>query len=260
MLNIKLGLGLIGIGRQWGYANIQVPPESDVLAFLKDAFDLGVDYFDTAASYGSSEARFGKFLRTLTVEERNRITISTKFGDHWDEEKQDAYVDHSFDALRKSLDRSISCLGKIDILQLHKTNPQVLKSDDLKRSLDYARSKGITVFGASVSDVESGQMVCESDVFTVIQCPYNIENPKFDDVIDLAKKTNKLVLTNRPFGMGKMLYNDAQERSDKTKRMIEAYTFILKKKFRGFILSGTKSISHLKDNMEAFQIAAKNIN
>ena len=255
--NIKLGLGLIGIGREWGHANTKVPSEAHVLDFLKGAYDLGVCYFDTAASYGSSEQRFGKFLQTLTSDQRNRITIGTKFGDHWNEQTQDAYPDHTFEALRASLDRSISCLGKIDILQLHKTNPDVLKSDDLKRSMDYARSKGITVFGASVSDVESGRMVCESDVYSLIQCPYNIENQKFSDVIDLAIEKNKLVLINRPFGMGKMLYNDSNEAADKKARQIEAYKFILRKNFRGYILSGTKSLEHLKENLDSFKLACR---
>jgi aryl-alcohol dehydrogenase-like predicted oxidoreductase len=138
---------------------------------------------------------------------------------------------------------------------LHKTTPQALKSDDLKRALDYARGKGVTRFGASVSDLESGRMVCESDVFSIIQCPYNAENAKFGEIIDLAEEKHKLVLTNRPFGMGKMLYNENQEVLDKKTRQIEAYKFILRKKFHGFILSGTKSLEHLRENIEAFRLA-----
>jgi aryl-alcohol dehydrogenase-like predicted oxidoreductase len=257
--NTKLGLGLIGIGREWGHTAIQVPEEAAVLDFLKGAYELNVDYFDTAASYGSSEERLGKFLRTLSGEQRERITVSTKFGDHWDDRTQNSYVDHSLDALCASLDRSFARLGKIDILQLHKTTPQVLKSDDLNRALDYARKKGISVFGASVSDVESGQMVCESDVFSLIQCPYNMENTKFGEIIDLAEDKQKLVLVNRPFGMGKLLYNESQEAADKKDRQIDALAFILRKKFHGFILSGTKSLKHLRENLEAIQIAARNV-
>ncbi len=63
MLNpdIKLGLGLIGIGRQWGHAGVEVPEEARVFEFLKGAYELNVDFFDTAASYGSSEERLGFF-------------------------------------------------------------------------------------------------------------------------------------------------------------------------------------------------------
>ncbi len=255
--NVKLGLGLIGIGRQWGHADIEVPEEARALEFLKGAYDLNVDFFDCAASYGSSEERLGKFLRTLSREQRDRITVSTKFGDHWDDKTQNSYVDHSFEALRASLDRSISRLGRIDILQLHKTSPQVLKSDDLWRALDYARGKGISRFGASVSDLESGRMVCGSNIFSIIQFPYNLENAKLGEIIDLAEEKNILVLTNRPFGMGKMLYDENKEILNKKTRQIEAYAFILQKKFHGFILSGTKSLEHLRENIDAFGIASR---
>jgi aryl-alcohol dehydrogenase-like predicted oxidoreductase len=254
-MTIKLGLGLIGIGREWGQADIQVPDEAKALEFLKGAYELGVDFFDTAASYGSSEERVGIFLQTLNPEQRARITVSTKFGDHWNWQKMDSYVDHTFNALKTSLDKSLSRLDKIDILQLHKTTPLVLKSTDLNRALDYARTKGISVFGASVSDVESGRMVCESDVFSVIQLPYNKENTKFGEIIDLAEINHKKVLINRPFAMGKMLYDEAQGTKDKITRQIEAYKFILQKQFKGFILSGTKSLEHLRENLEAFNLA-----
>ena len=255
--NIKLGLGLIGIGRQWGHADVEVPEQARVFDFLKGAYDLNVDFFDCAASYGSSEERLGIFLRTLSRKQRQRITVSTKFGDHWDDKTRNSYVDHSFEALRASLDRSLSSLGNIDVLQLHKTTPQVLKSDDLRRALHYARDKGISRFGASVSDLESGRMVCQSDVFSLIQFPYNMENSKFGEIIDLAEEKHKLVLTNRPFAMGKFLYDEDRQIADKKARQIEAYAFILRKKYHGYILSGTKSLRHLRENIEAFRIASQ---
>jgi aryl-alcohol dehydrogenase-like predicted oxidoreductase len=55
--------------------------------------------------------------------------------------------------------------------------------------------------------------------------------------------------------MGKLLYDESREAVDKKKRQIEAYAFIIHKKFHGFILSGTKSLEHLRENLEAFKIA-----
>ncbi len=140
---------------------------------------------------------------------------------------------------------------------MHKTTVRTLKSDDLRRAMDYARENGISRFGASISDLESGRMVSESDVFSIIQCPYNAENAKFGEIIDLAEENHKLVLTNRPFGMGKLLYDEAREVVDKKARQIEAFSSILSKKFHGFILSGTKSLEHLRENIEAFSLASR---
>ena len=64
---VEFGLGLIGIGKPWGFVDPEVPDESQAIALLEKAFVLGVRYFDTAPSYGSSEERLGKFLAALAA-------------------------------------------------------------------------------------------------------------------------------------------------------------------------------------------------
>jgi aryl-alcohol dehydrogenase-like predicted oxidoreductase len=58
-----------------------------------------------------------------------------------------------------------------------------------------------------------------------------------------------LVLVNRPFGMGKMLYETAVSK-------VDAFRFLVQKRFGGVVLSGTKSVTHLEENWKAFQEAA----
>ena len=252
-INVRLGLGLISIGREWGHVKSSVPEEKDSLQFLEFAYKSGIDFFDTAPSYGTSEERLGKFLRTLTPEERQKITVASKFGDHWDSQSGTAYVDHSYDTLRASLDNTLLHLGKIDLLQLHKTNPQVLRSTDFRKALEYAQSLCVTTFGASISDVESGLMVCADETFTAIQLPYNSTNISLVNILDRAAERDKFVLINRPYNMGAMLHSGNEAETEQ--RMIAAYRFILQKNFRGIILTGTKSRQHLVENLEAFKAA-----
>lgn len=89
----------------------------------------------------------------------------------------------------------------------------------------------------------------QSDLYSVIQLPYNIVNTKFSTIIDQATKLGKIVVINRPFNMGGMLYDKTQgDVNDKVK----AFEFILEKQFNGFILTGTKSQEHLKENYNSF--------
>ncbi len=171
---VEFGLGTIGIGKPWGFANPEVPDERQALTLLERAFALGVRYFDTAPSYGVSEERLGRFLAALTPGERSQVRIATKFGEHWDAVKAEPFVDHSFDALRRSLDGSIARLGRIDFLQLHKTTPQVLGSSDLARAWEYAATLGITAIGASVSDLESAEIAIAGAAYGILQFPYNV--------------------------------------------------------------------------------------
>src|SRR5687768_2556006 len=100
----QLGLGTIGIGRAWGYANAIVPSEEQSRTVLETAVQAGYKFFDTAPSYGWSEQRLGSFL--LSDGAAAGLTIATKFGEGWDFEHGETFIDHSYDGLRRSLDRS----------------------------------------------------------------------------------------------------------------------------------------------------------
>lgn len=244
--HVEFGLGLIGIGKPWGFANPQVPGERQALTLLGRAFTLGVRYFDTAPSYGGSEERLGRFLAALTPAERSAVRIATKFGEHWDAAKAEPFVDHSLDALKRSLDASVRALGRIDFLQLHKTTPQVLASSDLARAWEYAATLGITAIGASISDLESAGLAMADPAFRILQFPYNAAQQTFAGVLDQAAARGMTVAVNRPFAMGRMLYeNPALTKPD-------AFGLILEKRFEGVILSGTKSLDHLEENWRAF--------
>jgi aryl-alcohol dehydrogenase-like predicted oxidoreductase len=243
---LRFGLGLIGIGKPWGYANPDVPDESRARELLKRAWSLGLRYFDTAPSYGVSEERLGSFLSSLAAADRAQAEIATKFGEHWDASRGEPFVDHSYDALSRSLEASASRLGRIDFLQLHKTTTEVLRSSALERAWEFARSLGIERIGASVSDLESARIAVENPAFSIVQAPYNAEQQTFGDVLEMASARGMLVAVNRPFGMGRLLY----ENPGFGKR--DAFAFIVRRAFRGVILSGTKSAAHLEENWRAF--------
>jgi aryl-alcohol dehydrogenase-like predicted oxidoreductase len=237
--NVQLGLGLIGIGKPWGVAPHDVPSEADARALLEFAYELGIRYFDTAPSYGDgvSEERLGRSLRGVSD-----VVIATKFGEHWNAAANEPYADHSYDALRRSLDRSVDRLGRIDILQLHKTTPAALASADVARAWDYAESLGIVRLGPSVSDPESAALAIADPRYTVMQLPYNSAHPAFAPAIDAAAARAMWIAVNRPFAMGAIAADKAA-----------AFAFVLSRPFTGAVLTGTTSRDHLAENYAAFK-------
>jgi aryl-alcohol dehydrogenase-like predicted oxidoreductase len=253
---VRLGCGLIGIGRPWGYVATEVPTEAQTFKFLEHAFELGIRYFDTAPSYAFSEARLGKFLRSLTREQRNEVVVATKFGERWDENAQNVVVDHSLDTLIQSLDQSLNLLGSIDLLQIHKTTPEVLRSDALPKAWAYAASANIRHFGASVKDMESARIICLESPYSVIQLPYNSDNPEFAPAIAMASEHERFVLVNRPLNMGKLALSAG---ADRFRGLVAAFRFVLLPRYHGVVLTGTKSIEHLDENWRAFHDAAEEV-
>jgi len=262
---VELGCGLIRAGREWGEGKTpaDIPTEEQVFEFLTAAVGLGIRHFDTAPSYGVSEARLGRWLmQGCSLEQYEELTIATKFGEGWqgDAETGHPFVDHSYDGLRRSLDVSMERLGRIDVLQLHKTSPDVLRSQDLKNAWNYADGLGITQFGASISggDIESAQIVCNDARYSLIHLPYNMQDPQFAEVIALAKVRGMQVVVNRPFGSGAIVQaGDNHEQPTPTRQ--EAFEFILKQAFDGVVLTGTMSIDHLRQNMADFQAAQQTV-
>ena len=138
---VSLGLGLLSIGRAWGHVPGEPPPEAQARALLDYALDAGITFYDTAPAYGSSEERFGAFLRDIGPRARD-ITIATKMGEHWIADTSSTKIDHAYDAMCRSVDQSLARLGRIDLLQLHLGTHDTVAAPDTLRAIDYARSLG----------------------------------------------------------------------------------------------------------------------
>lgn len=244
--SITLGCGLIRIGRVWGIDNKPVPSESNAQAFLESAFELGIRFFDTAPAYGLSEKRLGTFLKNLTPEQRNKVTVATKFGEHWNAEKQEPFVDHTYEMLAASFEESLNILGKIEIMQLHKASVSLLKANEVDQAFSFALKSGVSFLGASISDLDTGLKACTDERLTYIQLPFNEEKMELLPVIERAKTGGKKVLFNRPFAMGAIT---------KQSSMIAAYKRIVDLDCQGVILTGTASLEHLKQNINNFESA-----
>jgi aryl-alcohol dehydrogenase-like predicted oxidoreductase len=251
---IQFGLGLIGIGRAWGYRQDPIPSEALVNQLLSHALRLGIRFLDTAPAYGNSEERLGEFLNTLNSEEVAQLIVATKCGEHWDAQSGLTYVDHSYAALCHSLDNSLRKLRKVDVLQLHKSTPPVLRDITVHKAFEYAISRGVRTFGASVSDLESATIAIQHEMYSYIQFPFNLANRALEQAFDLADKHGKKIIVNRPFDEGRLLYTEAGK-GNSPEALAEAYRFILQRSFRGVILSGTKLLAHLGSNWSAFQSA-----
>jgi aryl-alcohol dehydrogenase-like predicted oxidoreductase len=248
--HVWFGLGLVSLGRIWGFRPAPLPSAEEARRLLHLAVELGVTLFDTAPAYGSSEALAGEFFRNLAPDRRRRLTLATKCGEHWDETQRSTWVDHSEKVLRDSLARSFDLLGAIDVLQVHKTTADVLRRPGLWRVLDAARARGVAQIGASVSDLDAGRLACEIDAIDLIQMPYNARFRHLEPLFGLCMERGKLVWTNRPFAAGAMIHEDGARPAD-------AYRSVLEQPFAGAILTGSVNPEHLREDWEAFEQALR---
>lgn len=70
----QISLPVLGLGGAGQTPISYEGKEKEAIALIEKALELGIKYYDTAASYGSSEERFGKILPTY----RDRIYLNSK--------------------------------------------------------------------------------------------------------------------------------------------------------------------------------------
>lgn len=253
---LELGLGLVSIGRTWGVREVPPPAESQARDLLAAALEIGIRTFDTAPGYAASEAILGRFLAGLPASERSELTIMTKAGEHWDAGSGSTVVDHGYDTLMRSIDRSLALLGPIAVLQIHKATEDVVADPQVFKAIDYARDAGIACFGASVSTVEAGRRAVETGVYSHLQFPLNEADRKFLALLpDMAAARMRPVI-NRPFAMGALVQQDDARPDGVRDAAQSAYAFLCDHVDAGVVLTGTGKPAHLRQNAVNFLAAA----
>lgn len=232
---LELGLGTIGLGRPWPAPDAAVPTEDAAVEFLCEAVTAGIRVLDTAPAYGLSESRVGTYLSSRPPEERAALTVATKLGETWDPDAGSA-VDHSLDACRRSLDRSLELLGRIDVLQVHKCTADVLTDRRLIEWLASLRADGVVgAIGASVSDATALSATVAHEVFDTVQFPANPDNPHLIDAFVRLDPALTPVI-NRPFASGR-------------RPGPEPLAWLRTRLTHGVVLTGTTSTVHLRQNL-----------
>lgn len=181
-----IGMGCWAIGGPWtihgkpaGWGEVD---DNESIRAIHCALDLGINFFDTAANYGSghSEHVVGEALKGR----RDQVVIATKFGYMVDEHaKQVAYYDDDLnsdkvvDNLRRDCEGSLRRLKTdyIDLYQFHVGGYSPAKAATVRDALEQLVAEGkIRFYGWSTDNVEGGRIFAEGEHCIAIQHRLNV--------------------------------------------------------------------------------------
>lgn len=152
-----------------GLTSLDVNP-SDSLATLRSALDLGINFFDTAHSYGISESLLAQALGGNT----RHVVIATKGG----LARQDGRQVHSAGpaALHEQCRNSLKQLQRerIDLFYLHAPDPAVPISESAGAIAELINAGLVTAAGASNLSLRQLQQFHAVCPLTAVQPPYNL--------------------------------------------------------------------------------------
>ncbi len=196
MRTVTLGKTGLAVSRvAMGGIPLQRPTADEAVRVVHRALDLGVTFFDTAAGYGESEARFGKAF----AGRRNGVVIATKSARRTAEEAA-AEIERSLERLRTDY---------LDIWQFHnvsniETYEQVLGPGGAMEAAQKALQAGkIRHIGLSSHNLDMAIQAVKSGLFETIQFPFNyVTREPADELIPLAAERGVGFIGMKPFAGG----------------------------------------------------------
>jgi pyridoxine 4-dehydrogenase len=251
----RLGYGamqLTGPG-VWG------PPEdpAEAVRVLRRAVELGVDFIDTADSYGPTVSE--ELIAQALYPYPDDLVIATKAGlartgpGEWHAIGRPAY-------LRQQAELSLRRLRleRIELFQLHRIDPEVPLEDQigaLRELQDEGKIGYIGLSEVSVAQIQAARQIV--DIATV-QNLYNLTNRRSEDVLDYAEEERIGFIPWFPIATGELARPggplDALSAEHGTTPAQLALAWLLRRSPVVLPIPGTKSVTHLEENMGAADI------
>jgi pyridoxine 4-dehydrogenase len=250
----RLGYGAMRITGQGVWGDPADP--SEAIRVLRRAAELGVDFIDTADSYGPfvSEDLIRKALHPY-----GGIAIATKGGfvrtgpDQWHPVGRPEY-------LRQCVEMSLRRLGleAIDLYQLHRVDPQIPLADQVGTLNDMRKEGKIRYLGLSeVSVAQIGEARLTAPVSSV-QNLYNLVSRKSEDVLDYCEREGLAFIPWFPIATGQLASADGPlsalaKQAGVTPAQL-ALAWLLHRSPVMLPIPGTGSVEHLEENVASAEI------
>jgi pyridoxine 4-dehydrogenase len=246
----RLGFGamrLTGDGI-WG------PPKdpATAIAVLRRAIELGVNFIDTADSYGPyvNEELIAEALAPYPRD----LVIATKGG--WNRPGPNQWTHDATPAhLRKAVEGSLKRLrlDRIDVYQLHVPDP-VVPFDASIETLANMQSEGkirlVALSNVTVEHIERARKIVP---IVSVQNRYSFADREWDNVVDYCERNGIAFIPWFPLGAGtvagRLLEKIAKARQVKPIQV--ALAWLLKRSPIVLPIPGTSSVAHLEENIQA---------
>jgi pyridoxine 4-dehydrogenase len=246
----RLGFGAMRITGKgiWG-------PPKDVgaaIAVLRRAVELGVNFIDTADSYGPNVSE--ELIAEALAPYPKDLVIATKGG--WNRPGPDQWTHDASPAhLRKAVEGSLKRLRveRIDVYQLHIPDPAVPFDASIETLANMQSEGKIRLVALSNVTVEHIERARKMVPIVSVQNRYSFADREWDYVVDYCERNGIAFIPWFPLGAGtvagKILERIANARQAKPIQV--ALAWLLTRSPIMLPIPGTSSIEHLEENVRA---------
>ena len=234
------------------------PPRDRAAALrvFRRAIELGVNFFDTADSYGPhvDEQLIAEALHPYP----EGLVIATKGGlvrpnrNAWDPDGRPEHLRHALDGSLRRL--RLEC---IDLYQLHAPDPRVPFADSVGALADMQRAGKIRHIGVSNVSLEELEAARRVATIVSVQNEYNLGERTSEDVLAACQQLGIAFLPWYPLGAGAVL-RSARVKSVAKRHGVSAaqvaLAWLLARSPMMLPIPGTASLEHLEENVAAAEL------
>ena len=251
----RLGFGAM---RLTGEGIIGPPDdEKEAKEVLQRATDLGVDFIDTADSYGPavSERLIGEALAPY-----DEAFVATK-GGLWRDDRDSAWPrcgepGYLRNAILGSLDRLRT--DEIDLYQFHRPDPDVDYEESVNTFAEFkdeGKVRHVGVSNVSVDQLETARDVVE---IATVQNQYNAGDREHEAVLEYCEDHDIGFIPWAPLGSGELDgVGEVADNHDATEYQV-GLAWLLQHSSVMLPIPGTSSVDHLEENVAASEIDLSN--
>ena len=224
---------------------------------LRRAVELGVDFIDTADSYGPavSEPLIGEALAPYA----QGTVIATKAGltrqgpDRWLPVGRPEYLTQQVEMSLRWLKRDT-----MDLWQLHRIDPQVPVEDSLGAIKKLQAQGKIRFIGLSEVTVEQIKQARKVVDVVSVQNEYNVGNRKSEAVLEYCEREGIAFIPWFPVAAGKLAQpggklDQAAKKHGATVSQL-SLAWLLHRSPVMLPIPGTSSVAHLEENLKAAEL------
>jgi pyridoxine 4-dehydrogenase len=248
----RLGFGAMRITGEgiWG----QPADRDGAKAVLRRAIELGINFIDTADSYGPnvSEELIGETLYPYPDD----LVIATKGGlerpgpGQW---VANGRPEHLIEVCEGSLRRLR--LEQIPLYQFHRPDPEVPLEDSIGTLVTLKEQGKIRHIGLSNVTEEHVRRAQRLTPIVSIQNRYNVDDRRWESLVDLCEQERMVFVPWAPIqdlGRNRAVQEIAQRHGASPRQIVLAW--LLARSPSILPIPGTGSVSHLEDNVAAAAI------
>lgn len=192
----EVSFGAWAIGGAWGKVD-----DSESIAALNKAIDMGVNFIDTADVYGDGHSE--QLIANVLKGRRETVYVATKAGRRLDPHTADGYNAKN---LTSFIERSLRNLQTdcLDLVQLHCPPTEVYYRPEVFGALDdLVRAGKIRYYGVSVEKVEEALKAIEYPNVQTVQIIFNMFRHRPSELFFSEAKRRKVgILARVPLASG----------------------------------------------------------